>query len=231
MARTSAEGKKMIAAAKKARKKLFVAQCIRYWPQYDKAREIVKSKKYGKVLSATFTRLSLTPTWSWQNWLMDKKKSGNCALDLHIHDADFIRHCFGEPKSVVSSGSGFKKGQLDHVTTVYDYGNNSTIVAEGGWDLPAGFGFTMAFNIVMEKATLQCSTPDLDLNLHPLKGKSKVLKVAAGDGYLNELKDFVAAIAKNGKAKLVTPESALKSVSLIEAEEKSALTGKPVKLK
>ncbi len=230
MARTSAEGKKMVQMATKMKRKLFIGHCMRYWPEYEAARDVVHSGKYGKVLSATFKRLSLTPTWSWKNWLMDFKKSGGAALDLHIHDTDFIYHCFGKPKSVNSTASGFKKGRLDHITTSYNYPGNTTIVAEGGWDLPAGFGFNMSFNINMEKAMLQWDGVS-DMMLHPIKGKSKKVKVKSGDGYINELKDFVDAVKNNRAAKYITPEAALNNVKLLEAEMKSALTDKRVLLK
>ena len=55
---------------------------------------VIDSGRYGKVLAATFQRLSLTPTWSWKGWLMDAAKSGSAAVDLHIHDTEFVLACF-----------------------------------------------------------------------------------------------------------------------------------------
>jgi predicted dehydrogenase len=106
MAISSADAKKMLAVAKKTRRRLFVAQCIRFWPAYATARDIIQSQKHGNVRSAVFTRLSATPTWSWNNWLHDPRKSGKAALDMHIHDADFVLYVFGKPKSVFSRGCG-----------------------------------------------------------------------------------------------------------------------------
>lgn len=229
MAISSREAAKVIDAAKKAKRRLFIAHCIRFWPEYSVAREIVKSRKYGRVISAAFLRRSATPTWSWRNWLQDPKKSGVCALDLHIHDADFVLYCFGKPKAVTSHAGGFRKGRIDHIVTSYDYGG-PLVVAEGGWEYAPGFPFGMSFTIAMEKATLECGR-DFVLTLHPMKGKSRPVKVPKGDGYEHELRHFVECIVKNKLSDVVTPKSALDSVKLIEFEMKSALSGKTVPVK
>ena len=54
---------------------------------------------------------------------------------------------------------------------------------------------------------------------------------ASGDGYFCELKHFVECIAAGKPSPIVPPQSAYQSVKLIEAEVKSALTGKTVPVK
>ena len=230
MALCTADARRMATAAKKARKRLFVGHCIRYWPAYAKAREIVQSRKYGKVISARFVRLSLTPTWSWKNWLLDASKSGGAALDLHIHDSDFILYTFGAPKAVVSHGAGLKKGRIDHIVTAYEYGDGKLVTAEGAWLYSEGFGFQMQFAIAMEKATLLCA-PDLKLMVHPVKGKSTTVRLSKHDGYALELRDFIRCAGKDTASDVVPPQSAVESVQLLEAEMKSVATGKRVAMK
>lgn len=227
MARNSAEAKAMVAAAKKTGKKLFLAHCIRFWPSYVKAREIVLSGRYGNVRTARFCRLSPLPAWSWQNWLHKSGSSGLCALDLHVHDADFVMYLFGKPKYVVSRGGGLKPGNLDHIITTYEYGGGRFISAEGAWEYAPGYPFGMTFSIAMEKATLDM-TRDLKLMLYPMKGAPKEVKVPAGDGYLYELKHFLDCIKAGKDSPIIPPESALNSIKLVEAEIKSAKSGKPV---
>lgn len=230
MARTSAEARQMIAAAKKTGKKLFLAHCIRFWPAYVKAREIILSGKYGRVLSARFCRISPLPGWSWQGWLHDDAKSGRCALDLHVHDADFVQYLFGKPKSVLSLGGGLTKKGLDHIITSYEYGGGRFVTAEGAWEYAPSFPFSMTFSIAMETATLDM-TRDLVLSLCPLKGKAQPVKVPKGDGYEYELKHFADCIRRNADSDVVPPESALHSLQLVEAEIESVRAGKPVTVK
>lgn len=230
MAIDSRAAKRMAAAAKKAKRQIFIAHCIRFWPVYAKAREIVRSREHGRVLSATFRRLSSTPLWSWQGWLQDPKKSGLCALDMHIHDSDFILYCFGKPDSVLSCMTGFKKGRADHIVTCYDYGDGKLVTAEGAWLYAQGSDFEMSFAIAMEKATLSCGK-DLKLMLYPVEGKAREIAVPAGDGYEHELRHFVDCIATGKRSQVVSPESAVQSVKLVECEVQSARRKRPVKVK
>jgi predicted dehydrogenase len=229
MALKSAEAVAMIAAARVARRRLFIAQCIRFWPAYAKARELVLGKKFGQVVSAVFTRVSPRPTWSWQGFLEDPRKSGACALDLHIHDADFVLYMLGRPRSVLSRAVKNKNGGLDHITTFYNYAPGTLIQAEGAWEYHAGFPFAMTFRIALEKATLNFDAQGL--RLCPAEGQAKPVKVAEGDGYYHELKHFMDCIRRNRTSPIVPPESALRSVQLIEAEIKSARSGKIVRFK
>jgi len=231
MAIDSREAKRMAAAAKKAKRRLFVAHCIRFWPAYAKAREIVKGGKYGKVISAAFRRISGTPTWSWDGWLLDEKRSGLCALDMHIHDTDFILYLLGKPRSVSCSRGICKKGVLtEHIVASFDYGKGRLVTAEGAWYGSQGVPFGMSFTIAMEKATLMCDT-DLRLMLHQVRGKPRELKVKDGDGYEHELRHFVDCIAKGKKSPVVSPESAIESVKLVEYELASAKRRRPVNVK
>ena len=230
MARTSAEARQMIAVAKKTGQKLFLAHCLRFWPSYVKAREIILSGKYGRVLTARFCRLSPLPAWSWQNWLQDDSKSGRAALDLHIHDADFVQYLFGKPKAVLSLGGGLVKKGYDHITTSYEYDGGRFVTAEGAWEYAPSFPFSMTFSIAMEGATLEM-TRDLALAVCPMKGKAQPVKVPKGDGYEYELKHFAECIRRNADSDVIPPESALHSVQLVEAEIASAQSRKPVAVK
>lgn len=229
MALKSSEAVAMIAAARLARRRLFIAQCIRFWPAYAKARELVLGNKFGKVLSAVFTRVSPRPTWSWRRFLLDPRKSGACALDLHIHDADFVLYMFGQPRSVMSRAVKNEKNGLDHITTFYNYAPGTLIQAEGAWEYHAGFPFAMTFRIALAKATLYLAGSDLILC--PAGGSPRKVPVEAGDGYYHELKHFLDCICRNRASSVVPPESALRSVQLIEAEVKSARSGKIVRFK
>ena len=64
-----------------------------------------------------------------------------------------------------------------------------------------------------------------------VSARVKPVKVPPGDGYSHELADFVACIRGNRASKVVTPESALASVRLIEAEVASARAGKTVRVR
>jgi predicted dehydrogenase len=228
MAMNVNECRQMMDTAKQSRKLLQIGHCIRFWPEYAATKKIIDSGKYGKVLSATFQRLSLTPTWSWDNWLLDGKRSGGATLDLHIHDSDYVQYVFGMPKEVFSRGAKGQSKDIDHIVTNYIY-NGKIVTAEGGWIMTPKFGFEMSFNIALEKATIVYNcTQNPAFKICPLKGEMIMPKVEAGDGYSIEISHFVKAVSGKSVPKILTPAQSCDSVKLIEAEKKSARNGRKV---
>jgi len=231
MAMNVGECQKMIDAAKAAKKLLQIGHCIRFWPEYAKLKEIVDSGKYGKVLAATFQRLSLTPTWSWDNWLLDGKRSGGATLDLHIHDSDYVQYLFGMPKEVFSRGVKGQSKDIDHIVTNYIY-DGKVVTAEGGWVMKPGFGFEMSFNVMLEGATISYDcTRSPAFKLAPSKGDVIIPTVAKGDGYSIELEHFVKAVSGKSVPQIITPKDSLNSVKIVLAEKKSCAANKKAALK
>jgi predicted dehydrogenase len=225
MALNSADCLKMSAAAKHSGKILQVGHCIRFWPEYVQAKEIIDSQKYGNVLAATFQRLSLTPTWSWDNWFLDGNRSGGAMLDLHIHDADYVQYVFGTPKAVFSQGVLGPSQDYDHCHTQYLYDNESVITAEGGWIMSPGFGFEMSFKIMLEEATLiYSSAQEATFRIYPKDGEMVKPDIPEGDGYSFEIKHFVENISGKKVPSVITPEQSADSVKIIEAEKESIRT-------
>lgn len=232
MALNPRECKRMVDAARRKRKHLQVGHCIRFWPEYEKVKSLIESGQYGAVKAATFQRLSLPPIWSWQNWLMDGEKSGGATLDLHIHDSDIVQHFFGLPKEVFSRGVRGPSGAYDHIVTNYLYGGEDKVVtAEGGWIMTEGFGFEMSFNVAFEHATLSYNnnhTPTL--RIFTRDGEVTNPQLEEGDAYFRELRYFSKVVAGEELPAVITPEQSLDAVRMNMAEQKSAQTGKAVRL-
>jgi predicted dehydrogenase len=232
MAMTVGDCQKMADAAKAGGRILQVGHCIRFWPEYAKLKEIVDSGKYGGVLVATFQRLSLTPTWSWKNWLMDAEKSGGAALDLHIHDSDYVQYLFGMPKEVFARGVKGPSGDYDHIVANYIYNDGKVVTAEGGWIMKSGFGFEMSFNVMLEGATISYDcTRSPAFKIAPAKGGVIIPKVAEGDGYSCELEHFIKAVSGKAVPKVITPRDSLNSVKIVLAEKESCDASEKVVLK
>ena len=231
MALTVEEGREMAAAADQKGVLLQIGHCIRFWPEYAKTKELIDSGEYGKVRAATFQRLSLTPTWSWQGWLMDAAKSGAAAIDLHIHDSDYVQYVFGMPRAVFSRATSGPSDGFDHIVTQYLFDDDCVVTAEGGWAMTATFGFEMSFNIVLEKATIvyDC-TRDPAFKVCPIDGDVFSPEVAAGDGYSNEIEHFVRAVQGEQVPEITTPAQSIDSVRLVLAERQSAAGGECVSL-
>jgi len=223
---------RMIDAAAASGKMLLVAQCIRFWPAYEKLSDMIRHGQLGRLTSAKFTRISPTPTWSQDNWLMDNALSGGAVTDLHIHDVDFIISVFGRPKSLstqaanrVSSGE-----RLDHAITQYFYGD-FVCVAEGGWGFPGTFPFEMAFSVLGEEGCLDFSTSHNPmLTFYPASGDPTHPQVSDETGYQREFAYFMDCLETGKHPDRVAPESAMESVRVVMAERHSAETGERIAL-
>ncbi len=221
---------RMITETERSGKVMQIGHCVRFWPEYAKAKEIVGSGEYGRVIAATFQRLGSAPTWSIDNWFLDEKRSGGMALDLHIHDTDYVQYLFGIPKAVCSFGAKGPGGGLAHIVTQYLYDDDKVVTAEGGWAMMPTFGFEMSFNIALEKATIVYDlTREPAFRICPAEGEAFTPKVQERDGWFLEIEHFARAISGEKVKPITTLEQSRDSVKIVAAEKESA--GKMEKVK
>jgi predicted dehydrogenase len=208
-------------AARSAGRVCMPAMCMRFWPGWEWLRARIREGTFGAVKSAVFQRLGTRPGWSG-GFYEDERRSGGALFDLHVHDADFVRWCFGPPRSVASAGSP------DHVTTHYRFESGPPhVIAEGGWDHTAGFPFRMRFVVVFEQATA-----DFDLSRTPTlllarNGASDPVAIATGAGYEGEVRHMLDAIAR-GTPLVATIDEAVGLTRMLEAERSSLASGAAV---
>jgi predicted dehydrogenase len=232
MAMNVEQCEEMIAAARKSKKVLQIGHCIRFWPEYAKAKQVVDSGRYGNVLAASFRRIAPVPAWSWKNWLINQKQSGGAIFDLHIHDADFVGYLFGLPASVRSQAITGPSGGFDYVSTQYVYDGRKVVVAEGGFVMSPGFKFEMSFVISLDRATIvyDCRCKPA-LQLYPAGGKSITPKVESGDGWSREIEHFINRITGKKTPQIISPVDSLNAVKIVLAEKRSAETNKEVRIR
>ncbi len=244
-AQTPEVAKKLVEAARKKRVYLMVGHCIRFWPEYQYLEEMIKEKKFGKLLSLSLRRRSSRPMYSKQNWLQNLKRSGGAVYDLHIHDTDYVQHLFGRPQAVTSVGTSDDSG-WSHVFTTYHY-KNVAVTAEGGWNYPPKFGFNMSYEALFEDAVLEFDytrSPTLRLTAGNKAPREIAVKeptvtsagavtgnISSLGGYLNELQYFVNCLEKKTAPKISTGVHGMEAVETIVAEVKSLETGKTVTLR
>ena len=225
IAQNSADAKNVSSAAATAVTFLMPAMCMRFWPGWAPMKKIVSEQKYGVVLAANFRRLSAKPAWG-----KNGAHAGGALFDLHIHDNDFIHFLFGRPHSVFSTGVQSAGGSIDHVVTQYFFPHGPVVHAEGSW--LAADGFNMTFTLHCERATI-----DFDfarglaaLQISETGKKIRTIKLAAGDGYAEELKYFVNCVAHGKKPAVVTAHDCVTALEICEAEERSVRSGRVAKL-
>ena len=233
MARTVEQCDTMIEAAEAAGKMLFIAQCIRFWPEYEVLAQMVADGELGEITSARFVRQSPTPGWASEGWLMDPELSGGALLDLHIHDVDFVLSVFGTPEAVLARGANIvsEGSPVDHVDTSYLYAEGPVCTVQGGWVMPDSYPFEMGFQVLGTEGLLEFSVNnDPMLRFYPFDGQPMTPEYEPGTGYENELAYFVSCVESGNTPARVTPESARESVRIITAEAASIASGEAVAL-
>lgn len=232
MALTLEDCDRMLVAAKKANRKLFVAQCVRFFPAYAYVADLIRMEKYGKVIAAEFTRFMSAPKWSPKggSWMLDESKSGGLYVDAHIHDADYIASVFGLPKAVSSKAHRSARGYIDYQTTRYDYSDGKVVTASSSFAAADALTFDSAARIFFEKATVYLGDAYVKpITIYPTGGKPMAPKLGKLSGYDLEVRAFLALV-EGRKTSAFAPADARKSISLVLAERMSAEKGKKVLL-
>ncbi len=214
----SREVERLAAAARDAGLVCMPAMCMRFWPGWPWLRDRVLAGSFGAVLAAEFTRLSPRPAWGVE-FYGDSGRSGGALFDLHIHDVDFIRWCFGDPTLVTSAGSG------QDVRTSYQIpGGPAGVSAQGAWlDDPAA-PFTMRYTVRFEEAEVR-----FDLGASsPLSvrcgGVSDAVALTPERAYDAEVRHFVERVLGRVARPVATIEEAVTVTRILEAEERSLAT-------
>jgi predicted dehydrogenase len=200
------------------------AHCMRFWPGWDWLAERVREGTFGPPRSVVLRRLGSRPDWSAT--YSDDDATGGALVDMHLHDADFLRFACGEPRSVFAGGS------LQHVTALYRFaGAPAHAAAEGGWDHSGGFPFRMAYLAAFEEATVE-----YDLARDPVLtvqrgGAREPVALEPLSGYDGEVRHLLAAISEGRRELRASVEDALATALLLDAERESLRSGGSVKLR
>ncbi len=228
----AAEIRDLDEVARQSRRICMPAMCMRFWPGWDWLKGRIEDRAYGACVSARFERLGAPPTWA-PEFYGDGRRSGGAIVDLHVHDADFVRYCFGKPDAVTSAGRVGDSGAVDHVTTMYRYthGNGPAhVVAEGGW-LSPGFPFTMRYVAVFERAA---ASFDFGRDRQLMLARDGTTQPVAIDlsvsGYEAEVSHMLGAISSGRSSADVTLADAAEVMDMIDAERRSIERRESVRL-
>lgn len=220
MALTAEECQVMIDTANTTGKRLMIGQCLRFWPAYETLKEYVVNRTFGKITCAYFARHGGTPIWSYENWLLDEKRSGGCLLDQHVHDVDMVNWLLGRPAAVSSLGVNQHPGAgFDAVSTQYAY-EGMVVNTQDDWSMNgADMPFKMLFRVNFERGALVFE--DGKLNVYP--NEQNGFEVAGTDtGYYREIKYFINHLKSGEAMDVAMPESTRQTIEIATAEHKSA---------
>lgn len=234
IALTVADAERMVAASVAARRQLMIGHCIRFWPEYAELKRLADSGQHGRLVSLSLSRRNERPEYAVGGWVNNPARCLGAALDLHIHDTDFVCHLLGVPRAVSARGVREPSG-WNGMAATYDFGPRGPLVfADGAWNYPGGWGFQMRFSAVFENAALDFDSRANPTLLLTVRGSGPVpvpLPDPPADGYHRELAYFCGRLAAGLPIETCTGTQASESLAVVLAEIQSAAAcGPPVAL-
>jgi predicted dehydrogenase len=200
---------RMIDAAKANKRTLMVGHCLRFYPEYVAAYEIMQSGRYGKVLTANMNRHGGRPG----GWFAETKRSGGVNLDLHIHDIDTALWWWGRPDKRMSHTFDAQPG-ASSVLSQWHYSAGPEVQMEASWD--AGSGFAGEFRIVLEKATLVYEAGKLNVIM---KGSNETVDLSGRPGgHRAEMIYFIQSLKERKPVTRCLPEDSAMAVQFAKED-------------
>ena len=257
MAKTAADARRMVEAAKATGKKLTIGYQHRQKPQSRYAKQYIETGALGEIYYANCLAIRRRGTPNWGVFLNEEEQGGGPIIDIATHSLDLTLYLMNnyEPKMVL--GKTHKK--LEHPEAGNIWGDNgvsttpleeaacamivmkngATILLETSWALntiePVQEGSCV---LCGSRAGLQIKNNNLVINRVELDRQVKEeVDVSAGgvafyDGAKvtpaeTEAKNWIKAIVEDTDP-VVLPEQALVVSEILEAIYVSSKTGKPV---
>ncbi|MCK4323295.1 MAG: Gfo/Idh/MocA family oxidoreductase, partial [Armatimonadetes bacterium] len=135
MARTLDEADQVVEAVEAAGVKMMVGHVLRFFPEYQTARQMVQEGQLGDVGMIRMARINLMP----DGWYADLQRSGGVILDMIIHDFDWLLWTLGPPERVYAHGLYEQLPALDYALCTFRFPQGTVAFVEGSWADATGF--------------------------------------------------------------------------------------------
>lgn len=227
LALKSEDVKEILKASKESKQLLFVAHVVQFTQETDYLRKLIREETYGKVIDATFNRLSSIPKWV-SPWMFDREKAGLIPFDLHIHDLDLIVSLFGKPDNFRLYKTQGVSQFPEHFRFIYEY-PNLTVLSEASW-FNANYPFSATWRVVFEYAVVEfnghqitiysdANEPEI-IKFTPEVILDSKINVGETDMYYRELKHFIECIRKNEPSPFMREQQLVDVIEILEDIDK-----------
>ena len=182
-----------------------------------KVKEFIDRKELGKPHHIYCERLVAFPDWAESGWNKEEDLGGGGALDVQIHDIDYIISILGKPDFINSQGTyNSVYGGWAHMVTNMGFSDGISGCVQAGWGLPPGFPFTNVLRVVCENGTIEwilragklLEKRDLNSPMVIYKPDGTISKETpdSTDAFLNQWKYFIDCLESESKIKNATFE-------------------------
>jgi UDP-N-acetylglucosamine 3-dehydrogenase len=236
MGRSLEDCDRMIAAVEEAGIPLFVAQVVRFFPEFALMKRQVDAGAVGNPAAIRTRRGGRMPR-AWDDWYADFERSGGLILDLIVHDFDWLRWTFGEVERVYARGAGDSHlPAFDYALVTLRFKSGAIAHVEGTWNDPSGF--KVAVEVAGDAGLLEYNFNQptgapfrsaVAASAGPGGGVDVPESPVAVDPYLAELQHFCDCV-EQGVTPSITPQDGRAAVQIALAAIESLRSGQPVTL-
>lgn len=256
MAKTAADARRMVEAAKQSGKKLTIGYQHRHKPQSRYLKQVINRGDLGEIYYSKALALRRRGTPNWGVFLNEYEQGGGPLIDIGTHSLDLTLYLLDNYKPKMVVGTKYKKltnpdcgnpwgpwDEKQHTLEDSAFGfivmeNGATIILESSWCLntiePIREGSVV---LCGTKAGAQIKQDDISINKDEFGRLVEITPdmatggVAFYDGAketpaLTEARSWIDAI-KNDTDPVVLPEQACVVSEILEAIYTSAKTGEP----
>lgn len=211
------EGKMLIDMAKKQERIFMVGHVLRFMPAYQKIKQWVDEKTYGRLKFINLTRYSGVPSWGqWKEKQKARGSSGGALFDLLIHDIDFAQYLLGLPERISVHSLPGQLSDHDYMQALWQYRDGEVQVSiEGGNTFHSQFPFEAGIKAAFENASVNYSTSQPDIMR--VANDETIVDIDLSneaDGFVAEVEYFADCLQQDGLPEICLPESSLDTIRL-----------------
>jgi predicted dehydrogenase len=234
IALTLEDAKAMIEICSSQNVRLFIAQVVRFFPQYRAAQEIFASGQLGNLGVLRLKRAGYQPK---VNWFLDETKSGGMVMDLMIHDFDYALWLGGQVSRVyaTSARASHPTSSGDYALVTLGFESGAMAQIEGGWCYPKGT-FRTSLDIAGSQGSIEWHSDNsstIKSFLEPQHSDADTVgipsSVLSEDPYTTQIKHFKHALETDTPFD-VTPQDSLAALEIALAARESLQSGRAVNL-
>jgi len=250
MAMNVRECREMIQAAKSSRRKLMVAQHMRFEAAYEKLKEVIVSGALGQIYAAETKWLRRRGIPGWGKFHLKKESLGGPLIDIGVHMMDLCVWLMGCPKPVSASGKVYRMFgdrpdlfNADWGTPyppkefdVEDYAT-AFVRFEGGLTMQVSVSWAANIHDEIESLTILGDKAGVSANPlgvysadHSSLTSQRFDWLSDEDGHRREVRHFTECVAKDLPV-MVRPEESLRIQQIIDAIYESSRKNKEVPIR
>lgn len=250
MAMSAKESVRMIAAAKKAKRKLMVAQHMRFEPVHERLKEIAASGQLGDIYTAHARYLRRRGIPGWGKFHIRKESLGGPVIDIGVHVMDLCVWLMGCPKPIAVSGKVYRKfgdrpdlenGEWgkgypskefdveDFAVALVRFEGGVTMMAECSWaaNIPEEVS---EVSVLGDKAGISTNPAGMYGYMQGALTSTKLDWTSNEDGHRREIRHFLECV-ENNLAVRVQPEESLRIQKIIDAIYESSKKNREIAIR